>query len=111
MLDRPRQAKHYLITVEMFFADVHVHGYIMCHDQDFLDVALNRIVDEAEKALGKHPTMILQTELTTGVETVREIVRKYNPDTWKLDNAVDHYLGAWLMPTANPDDKILMDLH
>jgi hypothetical protein len=111
---RGRNIKHYLMTVEMFFGGpgLHVHGYLMCDNKKAVAIALDRLVEQAEKLLNRPvPMCVLQTELTTGSDIVRDFLRKMMSDTTNLDNATRYHFCAWTMPTDHPDDAKLMALH
>lgn len=108
-----RKATHYLLTLD-FFSTFHFHCYLMCTEdrEQWIDVARTRLVETAENILKRDvPMIILQTELTTGSEIVRDHLRRTMDDTTNLDNAKKHHLCIWLMPVDHPDDAKLMELH
>jgi ferredoxin-thioredoxin reductase catalytic subunit len=103
--------KHYLLTIDVRH-HAHMHGYVMCNDRRDLIGVLNRMLDKAE-AIGLTPLpVILSTELTTGCELVRKIVCARSAEAKQhIETATDFHFSAWIMPTEDPDDRRLMELH
>lgn len=112
MLDRQKEPekKHYLITVNVF-DNMRLHCYLMCRDDVWLYVAHEQLIEEAEKLNKDFFPVILQTNLRHAADVVRDYLRKNMPNTQNLDNAKDHHIVVWTMPTADPFDETLMALH
>lgn len=105
--------RHWLITI-MIASDTHMHGYLMSDDKRQVHVAVNRMLDEAEKAGSRYPlmNMVLLTTLSRDTELVREIVSRRSPEVKHLlATATDFHFSAWAMHVDDPDDARLMALH
>jgi hypothetical protein len=102
--------KHYLITIDLRPAPAHMHSYLMCNDHRLVEHTIDRMFTEAEKlGLKRVLPMALVTELSTGKNFVREIVKQMGSKT--LDHAKEYHLSTWTMTTDQPDDARLMELH
>jgi hypothetical protein len=107
----PAPIKHYLISLHL--GREVMHGYLMSDDKRSLENAIHQMMDALDKA-GVRPIVPiwLSTELSTDVETVRNLLRKNSPEVAALlDTARDYHFTAWLMATADPECERLMQLH
>ena len=104
-----KKIKHYLITIDL--GDCHLHGYVMTDDKDAVIGVADEMMKIAEKPGIRFLPIILQTELDTGADIVRNILRKEVKVRKVMDEATDFHRCIFAMTKDNPDDETLMELH
>lgn len=97
-----------------------MHAYVISKGPDLTEQAMNRMLDAAGR-LHCSPLldMILLTELSTGVELVRDIMAKRLPEAENARKNLppgppqnpDGHFTVWSMPAEDPDCERLMALH
>jgi hypothetical protein len=105
--------KHYLLTVPMLPQQARLHCYLICSDKKYIHQVINKMMDIYETT-GCRPRLpiILQTELNSGVELVREVAGEANPGFNKLiAEATDFHVSICSTPIGHPKDELLMALH
>jgi hypothetical protein len=112
MASMTSRLEHYLISIPL--PGGYIHGYVMTKDKRLLLSVSDRLMKAAEDhGFTCWPPIILQTHLTTGWKTVRNIITKHQgpepSEHWKT--VKDFHLTGWIMAESNPDTKRLMDLH
>jgi hypothetical protein len=110
-----KQLEHYLISLPV--AGGYMHTYVMTNNQSVLPRVFGTMLNEVEKNGIGCPlsSTILQTHLTSGVETVRDVIKEIKAPSddvegcWKT--AKDFHITMWCMPDDDPRQQRLMDLH
>ena len=112
-----RRRRHKNVAIEHFLISLaldrraHMHCYLMTDDPQYLSVAADRLLSEAEK-LGCSPLMGVMTPLVDDVEAVREIIRKRGAEEQRsLREATDFHFSIWVTNTDDPVDAQLMAMH
>jgi hypothetical protein len=106
--------EHFLLTIPLT-ANMHCHAYLMTtNEQDAQRIASKMIESAEEYGLWAWPPVVLMTELSTGVEQVREILLAQEGAEEvrrSLNEATTFHVSIWLMRADTPDDERLMELH
>jgi hypothetical protein len=107
---RERSLYHFLLTIEL--AGCHLHGYLMAPHKAYAASAIDKMMTVAEETWPGFLPVILQTELSDGVELVREIVSRNSAKAGQLiAEATDFHFSVFVMPKGTHDDTTLMQLH
>jgi hypothetical protein len=105
---------HWLLTITISRHE-YMHGYIMTDDENDLERAAWRMIDEAIKLGSRDPLMniILQTKLDdTCIKMVQDIVSEGSDAAKKyMADATKFHLTVVGMPDCNPNHAKLMELH
>ena len=104
--------KHYLVTIVLNDMHSHMHGYVMTSDRKVLEAAMVEMMDIAEEQEPLRVPVVLQTELSTGSEIVREILCRLSNEAKEcMRTATDFHRSVFVMTDDHPDDMRLMELH
>lgn len=105
--------QHYLITIDLTPRPSHLHAYVMTNDKRYTTTVGEEMIEFAEKTFGRLMLpIILCTLLDTGVDEVRKTLCERSPEVKKaLADATDFHRTVWELPTNDPWDARLMDLH
>lgn len=107
--------KHYLLTIDVD-QSMRMHGYLMCSNNKrkrLTERLTHQMLNTIEQqGLGLKLPIVLMTELSTGVDLVREVLCQCDPRTDEmLQEATNFHCSIWMMSTNHPDDGRLMQLH
>jgi hypothetical protein len=104
---------HYLLSIPLASPpNSHLHGYLMCKDEDTVQRVTNKMLNTCEKdGCQMLMPVVLCTKLSSGVEFVRSIITEMPGVKDHLATAKDFHMTEWIMGDEDPRSERLLKLH